>query len=172
MLGFDPIDEARRQWVAHGWADAAEGMATITSIIRVEQLVLARIDEQLRPLGLTFARYEVLVLLDFSREGSLPQGKIGSRLQVHPASVTNAVKRLEADGLVERRPHPRDGRTVLAAVTARGRELAAEATSRLNEKVFTDLSWTSQELRELFAVLRAFREAAGDFDAAAPDAPR
>ena len=82
-------------------------MRAVTSLMRVHQLVLTELDELLRPLGLTFARYEVLVLLSFSRRGALPLGKIGERLQVHATSVTPLVKRLEAAELIKRTPHPR-----------------------------------------------------------------
>ena len=161
-LGFDPIAEARRQWVAHGWHDAADGMAVLTSIIRVEQLLMSRVEAVLRPLGLTFARYELLVLLSFSRRGALPLGKIGARLQVHPASVTNAVDRLEGDGLVARVPHPEDGRTTLATITPAGRRLVRRATTTLNEQVFADLGWDPDELDAMFESLRRFRASAGD----------
>jgi DNA-binding MarR family transcriptional regulator len=163
-LPFDPIDEARRQWDAHGWTEAAPGMAAVTSIIRVEQIVLARIDAVLRPLGLTFARYELLALLGFTRTGALPLGKIGDRLQVHPASVTNAVNRLEQDGLVDRVAHPEDGRTTLATITPEGRKVAAEGTRLLNAEVFEQLGWSRSDLDALFRILRKFRAAAGDFD--------
>src|SRR5450631_778409 len=103
-------------------------MMAVTSVMRVQQILLARLNETLEPFGLTFARYEALMLLHFSRAGSLPLGKMGARLQVHPASVTNLVDRLERDGYVRRAPHPSDGRTVLATLTARGREVAAAAT--------------------------------------------
>src|SRR5580658_9889438 len=116
-LPFDPIAEAQRQWEVHGWAAQAPAMATVTSIMRLHQVFLARADAQLRPLGLTFARYEVVMLLSFSSKGCLPLGKIGERLQVNAASVTNAVDRLEAQGLVVRRPNPRDGRGTLATLT-------------------------------------------------------
>jgi len=106
MLAFDPIDEARAHWETHGWGDAAAGMAVVTSVMRVQQLLLAQIDAALRPHGLTFARYEVLVLLTFSRTGELPLKVIGSRLMVHPTSVTNAIDRLVAAGYVRRRPNP------------------------------------------------------------------
>ena len=109
-LSFDPIAEAERQWGRHGWPDQAQGMAVVTSIMRLQQIFLSRADAVLRPLGLTFARYEVLMLLSFSRQGVLPLGKIGERLQVNAASVTNAVDRLEADGLVTRQSNPDDGR--------------------------------------------------------------
>src|SRR3954467_15879162 len=111
-LPFDPIEEAARQWRAR-W-DGGAAMRAVTSLMRVQQLVLNELDETLRDHGLTFARYEALVLLTFSRRGSLPLGKMGDRLQVHPTSVTSIVHRLEAAGLVVRRQHPTDRRTVLA----------------------------------------------------------
>jgi len=158
MLPFDPIDEARRHWEDHGWADAAPAMAAVTSIMRVHQLLLAEADRVLRPHGLTFSRYEVLMLLTFSRAGSLPLGKIGARLQVHAASVTNAIDRLEARGLVRRVAHPTDGRTTLAELTARGRRVARAATDDMNE-LFRSLQLPD----DLFDVLRDVRAAAGDF---------
>ena len=91
-LPDDPIDLAHSSWRDQGWGESADGMAVVTSIMRVQQVLLARVEAILRPLGLTFARYEVLMLLRFSRKGFLPVGKIGERLQVHPASVTNAVQ--------------------------------------------------------------------------------
>ena len=135
-LGFDPIARAREQWVEQGWGPAADGMAAITSLMRAHQIVLARVEATLKPLGVTFARYEVLMLLWFSRRGSLPMKVIGSRLQVHPTSVTNAVDRLEDAGLVTRSTHPEDRRAMLVALTATGRELAERATKALNTEVF------------------------------------
>ena len=61
-LPFDPVAEARRNWQRHEWPHP-EAMAAITSITRAHQVLLARIDAVLRPLELTFARYEALVLL-------------------------------------------------------------------------------------------------------------
>ena len=81
-LAKDPIGLARDNWVTHGWEDAADGMHLVTSIMRVQQAYLGRIEAILRPMGLTFARFEVLRLLAFSRLGSLPVGKVGERLQV------------------------------------------------------------------------------------------
>ena len=139
-------------------------MATVTSIMRLQQVFLARADAELRPLGLTFARYEVVMLLSFSTKGSLPLGKIGERLQINAASVTNAVDRLEAQGLVTRRPNPGDGRGTLAAITAKGRRLADRATLAMNTRVFSDLGLDTPALRTLFDALGHLRRAAGDFD--------
>jgi DNA-binding MarR family transcriptional regulator len=159
----DPIELAIENWTAQGWAEATPGMAMVTSVMRVQQLLLQQVERVLRPMGLTFARFEVLMLLSFSRTGALPVGKVGERLQVHPASVTNAVDRLEDDGLVERIPNPQDGRSVLARITDRGRRLVAEAADELNRDVFTKVPVPAADLDALFAVLRDLRRAFGDF---------
>lgn len=161
-LPFDPIAEARRQWVGHGWGDVADGMAALTAIMRTQQLLLARCDAVLADFGLTFARYELLALLSFTRHGELPLGKAGARLQVHPASITNAVSRLADAGLVERVPHPTDRRGALARITSSGRSVVADATARLNAEVFGGLGLTAAEARRLTALLARVRAASGD----------
>jgi DNA-binding MarR family transcriptional regulator len=160
-LPFDPIDEAARQWGLR-W-DAVEQMHAVTSLMRVQQIVLAQLDELLRPHGLTFARYEALVLLTFSRTGALPLGKMGERLQVHATSVTSLVDRLEAAGLVVRRRHPDDGRAVLAQITDAGRTLVEAATADLVAARFALSSLDADELRRLSELLRPVRRDAGDF---------
>lgn len=160
---LDPITEAARLWEGHGWADAAPGMAAVTSLMRAHQLVLSRVEAVLRPLHVSFARYEVLMLLVFSRRGALPMSTIGSRLQVHQTSVTNAVDRLEAAGLVRRLPHPSDRRTTLVEITPSGRSVADEATALLNREVFTDPGLTKRDTTALVGILGRLRKGAGDF---------
>ena len=106
-------------------------MAAVTSVMRAQQILLAELDAILRPYGLTFARYEALVLLSFSRAGALPLSVMGERLMVHPTSVTNTIDRLEAQGMVVRRPNPDDGRGRLAEITERGRDAVRVATRDL-----------------------------------------
>jgi DNA-binding MarR family transcriptional regulator len=158
----DPIREAHRQWVAHGWADAADGMAMVTSVVRVQQLLLERIDAVLRPLGLTFARYEVLRLLSFSSAGAMPMTRMGSLLQVHPTSVTSAVDRLENQGYVSRSRSDSDRRVVLATITDAGRAVVDEATTGLNSSVFENPGLSSAELADLTRLLGVLRAGAGD----------
>lgn len=138
-------------------------MAAVTSIMRAQQILLAELDVLLRPHGLTFARYEALVLLQFSRTGALPLGLIGQRLMVHPTSVTNTINRLEAQGLVARKPNPADGRGTLAEITAEGREVAGRATADLMAADFCLRGYDDAELEEMFQLLRGLRVEAGDF---------
>ena len=164
VLRQDPIELARQNWIAAGWSEAADGMALVTSIMRAQQLLLGRIEALLRPHGLTFARFEVLRLLAFTRRGELPVGKIGERLQVHPASVTNAVQRLEEAGLVERRANPSDGRSVLAVITAAGRSLVESCTVLLNDEVFSGADLHGSPADAVVSGLQQLRHAADDFE--------
>src|SRR5580693_5873138 len=138
-LEFDPIDRAGELW-ERNWpgedADVYAAMRAVTSIMRAQQILIAELDARLRPFGVTFSRYEALVLLSYSRAGSLPLSKIGERLQVHATSVTNVIDRLEAAGLVRREPNPRDGRGTLAVITDEGRAVARAATVELNQARF------------------------------------
>ena len=157
-LPFDPIARAAEIWEQRfGPADA---MAAVTSIMRAQQLLLAELDGLLRPHGLTFARYEALILLTFSRRGALPMRVIGERLMVHPTSVTNIIDRLEEQGMVVRRPNPRDGRGTLAEITGRGRRAAEEATGDLMAARFGMGGYGTGELDQVFTLLRGLRLAA------------
>ncbi len=138
-------------------------MASATSIMRVQQLLLGEFDAVVGAHGLTFARYEALVLLAFSGSGELPMSTVGQRLMVHPTSATNIVQRLEAQGLVARRPNPRDGRGTLASITDNGREVMEAATADLVAGGFGMDMLTADEHAQLFALLRKVRVARRDF---------
>lgn len=166
-LQVDPIAEAKRQWLAHGWDAAADGMTAVISLIRAQQLVMARIDAALRPLGLTFARFELLRLLAFTKEGRMPLASAVARLQVHATSVTNTVERLARDGYVLREQHPTDGRAALLVLTGTGRARIEEATDALNA-VFADLGFSSGDEVELVRIIARLRKNAGDFSDPAP----
>ena len=159
----DPIAAARANWEKSGWGDVADGMVAVTSVMRAHQILLARVENALRPYDLSFSRFELLRLLAFSRAGALPIPKASDRLQVHVTSVTHAIRRLEADGLVERIPHPTDGRTTLVRLTDLGRSTVEDATVTLNNDVFADIGVTDTQSRALAEAIRALRHSAGDF---------
>lgn len=158
----DPIAEAHGQWSRHGWVDAADGMAMVTSLVRVNQLFSERIDAVLRPLGLTFARYEILRLLAFVSGGAMPMTRMGSLLQVHPTSVTSAVDRLVRQGHVERVRSAQDGRVVFASITDSGRSVVEEATAGLNGEIFEQPGLAAEQVRQLTGLLAALRADSGD----------
>jgi DNA-binding MarR family transcriptional regulator len=163
-LSFDPIEEAGRQWRKRWGRGPVAPMMAVTSVMRVQQILLARCNEALEPFGLSFARYEALMLLYLSRAGSLPLGKMGARLQVHPTSVTNLVDGLERLSYAHRTPHPTDRRTTLATITDHGREVAELATKSMHEINFGIGPLRRGELDQLTDLLGRVRLGAGDFE--------
>lgn len=159
----DPIRQAHDLWCRHGWEEAADGMAMVTSIARAHQLLLERIDAQLRPFDLTFARFEVLRLLSFTRSGSMSMTRLGSLLQVHPTSVSSAVDRMVRQGYVERLRRESDRRVVLASLTDRGGNVVESATEALNREVFEQPGLGSGQVVQLTELLGGLRASAGDY---------
>ena len=138
-------------------------MAAVTSIMRAEQILIARLNELLRPWQLTFPRYEALMLLFYSRNGALPLGKMGDRLQVHPTSITNIIDGLEGLGYVSRERHEQDRRTTLARITSDGQSTAQAATDALNAARFGTAPLADGELEKLYTLLQPLRESADEF---------
>ena len=163
-LSFDPIEEARRQWAERGWG-ALEAMSAATTITRAHQVVLSQIDRALKPFGLTFSRYEALVLLSFTRSGSLPLGKMAERLMVHSTSITNTIDRLERDGFVRRMPHPTDRRLILAEITEEGRLVVKQATDLLVDIDFGITALEPQVVQRLADAAATAREVQDSGDA-------
>src|SRR5690606_17890802 len=148
-------------WNARGLA-AADAVRTVGSIMRVQQLLQARLEELLRPYGLTFARYEALLLLHFTQHGLLPLSRMGERLLVHPTAVTHTVARLEKQRFVVRKPDPSDRRTTLAAITDEGRAVATAAIRAVASEEFGLPGWSSEDLRGLLGYLERIRSEHGD----------
>lgn len=160
-LEFDPIERAGEIWSRH--IGDPTSMRLATSIMRVQQLISSELDNVLKPLGITFARYEVLVLISFSKAGRLPLSKIGERLMVHPTSVTNAMDRLESQGLVRRIADDQDRRRTFAELTDEGQRVLAEATAAIMAIDFAVPGLSTAQQDQTYELLRHLRESAGDF---------
>jgi DNA-binding MarR family transcriptional regulator len=159
---FDPLEEATTRWKNRGWPGPDE-LAAAQSILTASQMILTAVDAALERFGLTFARYEALALLSFSKEGRLPVGKMSARLRVHPASMTNTVTKLEADGLLRRLSDSSDRRTVLAEITDDGWSLVGVATEELAKVQFGTAGLEPDQRTAIVAIIRDFRIARGEF---------
>lgn len=160
-LPFDPIARAAELWEER--IGPSTSMAAVTGLMRVQQIIQSSVDGALKQHGLTFARYEALVLLSFARRSSLPMRVMGERLQLHPTSVTNIVDRLEKDGLVRRVPHPTDRRTTLVEITDEGRVRQSVATKAVTSIDFGLVGLTGKQTEQLTDLLTKVRKATGDF---------
>ena len=74
----------------------------------VARLLRVDADKRARAHGMTRAQWAILIWLD--REPGISQKELAEMLEVEPITVARLVDRLEARGMVERRPDPRDRR--------------------------------------------------------------
>ena len=139
-------------------------MGVATAIMRVSRLVSGAIDAALRPLELSYARFETLGILFFEPEGVLPLGKLSERLGVHPATVTSIVDRLEQQDLVRRTRREGDRRIVLAELQPAGRELVQRANDVIVREVLPKLELPKKDLDTLYRLLADMRRSIGDFE--------
>lgn len=80
--------------------------------------------------SLTGAQARMLSLL---ASGPSPMRHLAERLRCEPSNVTGIIDRLEARGLVERRPSPQDRRVKMAAATEQGLLTAGQLRDSLGE---------------------------------------
>lgn len=156
----DPVQEAARQW-ADRYPDS-QGFSGLVSLIRAYSVAVRSIEAVLRPFGLNLSRYEVLLLLSFTRAGRLPTMRLRDLLLVHGSSVTYLVDKLEAARLAEREPDPNDGRVSLVCITETGRKLVDTSSHALCDAgfgVFANL--TGDDATRLIAILAQVRTSRG-----------
>jgi DNA-binding MarR family transcriptional regulator len=163
-LVYDPVEASRERWIQQGWGESAAGMAAVVSVMRAEQIFLNRATAILRPLDLTFARYQVLGMLRWT--GPLTLGEVGHRLWITPGTVTSAIDRLEVADLCRRASHPTDARATLVEITAKGRRRFDRAVEKLNADLFGAVGLDDDELDVLVGLVEKIRASEGDVVAA------
>src|SRR6266536_1314824 len=94
--------------------------AALAPVLRDAVVRLNRRLRQTRPLGeLSQSQLSALTSLDLA--GALTPRELAEAERVQPPTMTRVVAKLEAQGLVQRSPHPTDGRQVILAPTPAGR---------------------------------------------------
>jgi len=87
------------------------------------EAVRAQADCHIHSLGIGFSDFGVLEAL--LHKGPMPVNVLGAKVGLTSGSITSLVDRLEAKGLLERQPHPEDGRARMVHLTPGGRNLIA-----------------------------------------------
>ncbi|WP_019877510.1 MarR family winged helix-turn-helix transcriptional regulator [Sporichthya polymorpha] len=157
----DAIGWMRARWEARG-APAPAQFAALFSVLRASALMTEEVDRVLKEQGLTRTGYMVMITLQASDGASRPLGQLSKRLLVHPTTVTMVIDQLENAGLVARRPHPTDRRTVLAELTPEGDETATRASKALAAVGFGLPGVDDATADRITADLRAVRRGLGD----------
>jgi DNA-binding MarR family transcriptional regulator/transcriptional regulator with XRE-family HTH domain len=138
---------------------------------RLAELVLQR---ALRPLGLDGSQLAVLYALAHTRpEHTLAHGDLCHLLAQTPSGVTRTVRRLEANGLVERLADPADGRATIVALTPEGHRRGAAGLVRMID-AFQDTFTTAgvDDVSELVPALARLVDLLGAGRATTLEEPR
>ncbi|WP_322544790.1 MarR family transcriptional regulator [Rhodococcoides fascians] len=110
--------------------DVTSCVLAVAAVLRAQKALSSHLDSTLRPLGLSFARYEVLTLI-VAANGPLPIMRIVRALDRHPTTVGTFIDGLESAGWIEREANRSDRRSTLVVVTDSGREVAFAASRAL-----------------------------------------
>jgi DNA-binding MarR family transcriptional regulator len=102
---------------------------------------------QARPMGdLTITQLSALTSLELA--GALSPRELAEVERIQPPTLTRIVAKLEARGLVQRSPHPTDGRQVILSASETGRAVVAENKRQRDEWLAKGLATLSTEERE------------------------
>ena len=113
----------------------------LATLLRDAITRLNRRVRQTRPLGdLTATQLSALTSLELA--GALTPRELADTERVQPPTMTKIVAKLEERRLVQRTPHPTDGRQVILAATESGRAVLAQFERARNE-------WLASRLAEL-----------------------
>lgn len=126
----DHVDDVLAVWAELRPDWYLGGMAVLGRVSRLERLMELRRVEILEPLGLTSGDVDVLASLYRNPDGQRPRDLRQSML-IGSGTLTARLDRLEADGLLERRPDPEDRRGRVLVLTARGRRLVPQVVGQL-----------------------------------------
>jgi DNA-binding MarR family transcriptional regulator len=167
-VAFDVIHWGREQWEMRHGHDGAFSMETVSSLVRVRELIVDFMEQQLASVDMNFAEYDILCVIEVS--GSPPLGRIketSRRYFSHQTSVTNIVSRLAKRGYLSLRRDDADGRMTRVDLTRLGSTRLRKAHTMLASMEFGLAGFSDDDKRALNDLLFKIRANHGD---AGPDA--
>jgi DNA-binding MarR family transcriptional regulator len=151
--------------MAASYSDTPQPPYRRTSLLyavkRLELAVRSRLDDMLKPAGITALQYTALTVLE--RHDGLPAAQLARDSFVTPQSMADMVRTLEARGLIHRERNPRNGRELLIHLTEDGRQFLAKyavPAADLEERMLSSLS--TQQVDDFRRALAAAWRALSD----------
>jgi DNA-binding MarR family transcriptional regulator len=124
--------------------------SAVDELLAATGKLLRRLRKESNPREFTWSQAAILGRL--SRMGPMTTADLARAESVKPQSMGAALAVLESDGLVERRPHPTDGRQVLFGLTATGVEMRREHSLMKREWLATALAALSPQEQQILAL--------------------
>ena len=157
----DSVEWARLRWLD---VDQPEGdhFAMMVALMRLNQMVVSNLDRLLKGQGLARTAYLVLCTLMLAKSKTLTMTQLSRRLILHPTTISLVVDQLQARGLVVRKSHSGDRRTVLASMTDEGIEMLTAVNQSLGAQKYGLDGVDSRLAITLTEVIRQVRGDLGD----------
>jgi DNA-binding MarR family transcriptional regulator len=132
MTMREMLDDTLTSWERERPELDLGAMATVLRMGQLMNAALRAIDDVFGPYGITVGEFDVLAALRRGGDGTVLTPTTLARVaMVSPAGMTNRLNRLEAAGLITRRPDPDDRRGSLVGLTEQGRDIADRAVGDL-----------------------------------------
>ena len=129
------------------------------SVVRTASALTDRVEDLLKPYGISSTQYNVLRILRGAGDEGLCRNELRDRMLTRMPDMTRLLDRMEEAGLVTRARERDDRRMVLTRITPRGLELLGELDRPITELHRGQLArLTDEELRSLIDLLRVVRE--------------
>ena len=129
------------------------------SVVRTTSALTDRVEDLLKPYGISATQYNVLRILRGAGEGGLCRNELRDRMLTRMPDMTRLLDRMEDAGLVKRSREQEDRRMVLTQITPRGNELLSELDRPMSDLHREQLArLTDEQLRSLIDLLTAIRE--------------
>lgn len=136
----------------------------LTASRSIEEEIGRRLREQY---GISLARFDLMAVLHRHRDG-LTMSEVGRFLRVSGGNVTGLVDRLEREGLVARKQHPTDRRSIMVGLSERGHAAFEDMAQHHKLWVAEIFSWLGdQDMEDLYDLLTTARDSASDAAATA-----
>lgn len=90
----------------------------------------------------TVSLTQLSAMATLSRDGAMTPGALAAKERVQPPSMTRVIAALDDRGLVDRRPHPSDGRQIIVSLSEAGHRLIADEMSARD-------AWLAEQLAAL-----------------------
>lgn len=130
------------------------------NVVRTASALSDRLEELLKPAGITLAQYNALRILRGADEDGLCRNDLRDRMLTRMPDVTRLLDRMEAAGLVQRTRDAEDRRLVNTKITPRGETLLHDVQAAVSEEHRRSFGHLGKaELRTLIDLLESVREA-------------
>lgn len=117
-------------------------------LVRLGQILAASMSAAAVSRGLSQLQLEILSCMS-TRELGEPVGFLAKRFMISPATISDSLRALETKGLITRKRHPDDARSVLVMITVAGREAAAEAVTVIERVSRIVADWDERRRAEM-----------------------